>query len=113
MRASEYTQGWVYFIEGVHPALRVGCSKGTAMRASDTSQDAHEFQVRLYRAMTPEQRSELAMRMSDDVRRVTAEGIRQRHPDYSERDVRRALVALLYGRDAAAKVWPGEPVAEP
>jgi hypothetical protein len=83
------------------------------MRSPDTSQSAHELQVRLYRAMTPERRSELALRMSDDIRRIAAEGIRQRHPEYSERDVRRALVALLYGRDAAAKVWPGEPVPPP
>jgi len=74
------------------------------MKARDTSQEAHEFQMRLYRAMTPEQRSELALRMSDDIRQIAAEGIQQRHPDYSERDVRRALVALLYGKEAAAKV---------
>jgi hypothetical protein len=63
--------------------------------------------------MTPEQRSELALRMSDDVRRIAAEGIKQRRPDYSERDVRRALVALLYGKEATAKVWPGQPVPAP
>jgi hypothetical protein len=51
--------------------------------------------------------------MSDDVRRIAAEGILQRHPGYSERDVRRALVALLYGRQAAESVWPGEPVPPP
>jgi hypothetical protein len=63
--------------------------------------------------MTPEQRSELALRMSDDARRISAEGIKQRHPDYSERHVRRALVRLLYGKEAAAKVWPGVPVPAP
>ena len=78
------------------------------MRARDTSRTAHDLQLRLYRGMTPEQRSELALRMSDDVRRIAAEGIKQRHPDYSEHDIRRALVALLYGKDAAAKIWPGE-----
>jgi hypothetical protein len=83
------------------------------MRAHDTSRDAHEVQLRLYRAMTNAQRSELALRMSDDVRRIAAEGIRVRHPDYTERDVRRALVALLYGADAAAKVWPGSPLPSP
>ncbi len=84
-----------------------------AMRPHDTSQDAYELQHRLYRAMTAEQRSELALRMSADVRQIAAEGIKQRHPDYSERDVRRALVALLYGADVAAKVWPGLPVPSP
>ena len=83
------------------------------MRAHDTSREAHEIQMRLYRAMTGAQRSELALRMSDDVRRIAAEGIRMRHPEYSDVDVRRALVALLYGMDAAAKVWPGSPVPSP
>jgi hypothetical protein len=61
------------------------------MRARDTSLKAHQLQVSLYRAMTAAQRSELALRMSDDVRRIAAEGIQQRHPEYSEFDVRPAL----------------------
>lgn len=48
--------------------------------------------------------------MSDEMREVVAEGIRARHPDYSEEDVRRALVAALYGKEAARKLWPGRPV---
>jgi hypothetical protein len=83
------------------------------VRAKDTSQPAHELQVRLYRAMSPAQRSELALRMSDDLRQIAAEGIRKRHPGYSERDVRRALVALLYGTETAAKIWPNEWVPAP
>jgi hypothetical protein len=51
--------------------------------------------------------------MSDDMREVSREGIRERHPDYSEEEVRRALVAMLYGPEAAAKVWPGLPVPSP
>lgn len=83
------------------------------MRPRDTSREAYERQLARYRSMTPEQRSELALEMSDDVRRVAAEGIAQRHPDYSESDVRRALVALLYGKEVAAKVWPGLSVPAP
>jgi hypothetical protein len=83
------------------------------MRPFDTSREAHEHQLRIYRSMTPSERSELALRMSEDVRLVAAEGIKQRHPDYTERDVRRALVALLYGKDAAAKLWPGEATPSP
>jgi hypothetical protein len=83
------------------------------MRPFDTSKDAHELQMRLYRSMTDAQRSELALRMSDDLRRIAAEGIKHRHPDYSEGDVRRALVALFYGAEAAAKVWPGSAVPSP
>ncbi len=83
------------------------------MRPRDTSQDAHDVQVGLYRSMRSEERSALALRMSDDIRRVAAEGIRERHPDYSEAEVRRALVALLYGADAAMKVWRDSPARVP
>jgi hypothetical protein len=65
--------------------------------ASDTSPQAHAVQLRLYRAMTVEQRLELAMSMSEDARRITEEGIRRRHPDYTDRDIRMALIRLLYG----------------
>jgi hypothetical protein len=81
--------------------------------ARDTSQQAHDHRLRLYRAMSPVQRSELALRMSDDLRRIAAEGIRARHPGYSDREVRRALVAVFYGAETAAKVWPGLPVPPP
>jgi hypothetical protein len=86
---------------------------GMMMRAFDTSLEAHEVQVRLYRSMTGAQRSELALRMSDDVRQIAAEGIRQRHPEYNDADVQRALVALLYGREIARGLWPSESVREP
>lgn len=63
--------------------------------------------------MSPEKRAELALRMSDDVRQIAVEGIARRHPHYSRREVRRALVTLLYGADAAGKLWPDEPVSRP
>jgi hypothetical protein len=83
------------------------------MRAHDTSQEAHELQVRRYRSMSDEQRAALALEMSDDIRRVAAEGIKHRHPDYSVSEVRRALVALLYGVDVARKIWPSCTVPQP
>jgi hypothetical protein len=63
--------------------------------------------------MSAERRSELALRRSDDLRRIAAEGIRTRHPGYSESEVRRALAGVFYGVEAAAKVWPGLSVPPP
>jgi len=51
--------------------------------------------------------------MSEDIRRIAAEGIQKRHPEYSEQDVHRALVVLLYGKDAATRLWPGEAIPSP
>ena len=58
--------------------------------------------------MSAEQRSVLALRMSDEIREIAAAGIRQRYPGYTEAEVRRALVCALYGRETAQRVWPNE-----
>jgi len=51
--------------------------------------------------MTPGQRLALAAEMSDEIRAVTESGIRHRHPEYSEDEIRAALVVILLGRDEA------------
>ena len=53
----------------------------------------------LYRAMTPERRAALAADTSVVIRRVAREGIRARHPEYSEAEVSETLMKLLYGKD--------------
>ena len=47
--------------------------------------------------MTPGQRLAMAAEMSDEIRAVTEAGIRQRHPDHSDDQVRAALVGILLG----------------
>jgi|HubBroStandDraft_1064217.scaffolds.fasta_scaffold4528847_1 phenylpyruvate tautomerase PptA (4-oxalocrotonate tautomerase family) len=47
------------------------------MRPHDTGQEAHEFQIRDYRRMDAEQKAELVADLSEAVRDVAREGIRQ------------------------------------
>lgn len=54
--------------------------------------------------MTPEQRLAVAAEMSDEIRAVAEAGIRQRHPEYSDGEVRAALVAILLGREEATRL---------
>jgi len=56
--------------------------------------------------MTPEQRLAMAAEMSDEIRAVTEAGIRGRHPDYSDDQVRAELVGILLGTDGRL---PGRP----
>lgn len=84
-----------------------------AMRSPDTHPEAYEAQLRADRRMAPHQKAEIAVRLSEAVRELAAGGIRQRHPEYDERDVRKALIALLYGADIARRLWPGGPVPAP
>lgn len=74
----------------------------------DTHAEAHAVQLRAYRAMAPEQRAQIALELSDDMRSIAREGIRMRHPEYSQEQIRRALVRLLHGAEAARRIWPDD-----
>jgi hypothetical protein len=63
----------------------------------DTSMAALERQRETFRRMTPEQRLAMAAEMSDEIRAVAEAGIRGRHPDYSDDQVRAELVGILLG----------------
>ena len=65
--------------------------------ATDTTPRAAAAQLRLYRNATPSQRVQIAVELSDAVRETTIAGIRRRHPQYSERDVSRSFLRLVYG----------------
>jgi hypothetical protein len=64
---------------------------------ADTSPEAFRVMVGIYRAMPASRRLELALQMSDEILEVAAAGIRQRHPEYTEEEVRRTLVRLRLG----------------
>ena len=57
-----------------------------------------------FRAMTPEQRATMAAQMSILIRRLTRDGIRHSHPEYSDSEVSRALTRALYGDQIAKKI---------
>ena len=73
------------------------------MHLLDTSSAAFERQRETFRRMTPQQRLAVAAEMSDEIRAVAEGGIRQRHPDYSDAEIRAALVAILLGRGEAIR----------
>lgn len=78
----------------------------------DTSAEAREVQLASYRAMTPAQRVAVAFQLSDDMRQVTVEGIRRRHPGLDSDGVRHELLRILHGPGLAAELMamsPGRP----
>ena len=78
-----------------------------AWLAADTTEEAARVQLAVFRRMTPERRVELALAMTADLRRRLAEGVRQRHPEYSEDQVRLAVIRLTLGDDLFRTVYPG------
>lgn len=66
---------------------------------ADHLRRAHERQVAIYRAMTPQQRLEQAVRMNQSMRELMAAGFRDRNPTWTETEVRRAVAErILYAR---------------
>jgi hypothetical protein len=66
------------------------------MRPADTSAEAHEVQLQVWRRMTPSERADAALALSLSMRDLARAGIRSRHPDYTPEQVERALLGLLY-----------------
>ncbi|MBI3412399.1 MAG: hypothetical protein HY040_29105 [Planctomycetes bacterium] len=73
----------------------------------DTTLEAAQVQWEIFRRMPPAKRMALACSMSDSIREVVAAGVRSRHPDYSDVQVKRAVIKLSLGDALYRQVYPG------
>jgi len=76
------------------------CSEGAVERSilgADTSKEALRVQMAILRKLGPERRLQMALELSDTVRAVAEAGIRHRHPEYDELEVRSALIRMVLG----------------
>ena len=64
---------------------------------SDTTLDAHRKQIEILRKMSPEKRALISLELSDNVRQIAMEGIREMHPEFTDTQVRRELLRRLVG----------------
>jgi len=69
----------------------------SGMAFTDTTPRAAALLLRLYREAGPSGRAQIAVDLSDAVRATTLAGIRRRHPDYSEDEVRADFLRIVYG----------------
>jgi hypothetical protein len=74
---------------------------------ADTTPEAWRVQLEIYRRMSPSKRLELALRMSDSMRAVVASGVRARHPEYDEEQIKHAVNRILLGDELFRKAFPG------
>ena len=83
------------------------------MRARDTTLESQAVQLDVLRRLGPSGRAQLAGRLSADARQLTRDGIRSRHPGYTDAEVEIALRRILYGDDLFSRAWPGCPLLAP
>jgi hypothetical protein len=61
-------------------------------RPLDTTFEVEDVQIRALRDMTPEQRLDIAIQLTNTSRRLLAAGVRLRHPDYSDEMIHHAVI---------------------
>lgn len=71
----------------------------SAIAEPDHVRAAHDRQVAIYRVMTPQQRLQQAIRLNRAKRELMATGFRDRHPEWTEPQVKRAVAErILFGQ---------------
>ena len=71
--------------------------KEIAVIPADTTSEAFAKQLEIVGGMTAEDRLKLAFEMSEDLYRVVEAGVRDRHPEYDEEQVRLEVIRLTIG----------------
>ena len=77
---------------------------------TDTSPEAYAVQLELLRRMSPIQRLRKTFALSRQLKRMSMDAIRRRHPEFDEDAVRLKFIELTYGKALADDVrrWQEE-----
>lgn len=78
------------------------------MLSKDTALEAEKIQISVLKKIGAEGRYKMTVELSDNIRDITLAGIRERHPDFSNEEVRRTLIKLLHGRDVYKQFFPDD-----
>jgi hypothetical protein len=81
--------------------------------AQDTTPGSHEAQIDAYRRMGETGRAAVTFSLIDLARRMAMAGIRTRHPEYTDEQVRHAYARLVLGDDLVRRVWPDRAFVAP
>jgi hypothetical protein len=71
----------------------------------DTSSKAERIQIEIFRRVKPERKLELSFELSAFLRELIKEGVRNRHPEYSEEEVEFAVRKILLGEELFKRVY--------
>jgi hypothetical protein len=78
------------------------------MRPADTSPEAWQVWLDLVRKMTPAERLQRTLELSNTVRELAIAGIREQHPNASEREIFLLFAQRQLGDDLFQKVYGNE-----
>jgi hypothetical protein len=80
---------------------------------ADTTAEAWEAQAAVLRRLGGSERLLIAFRLTQLAREASRAGIRARHPEYGDDDVKRAFFRMLHGDALTRSAWPDREPREP
>lgn len=72
----------------------------------DTARDAEKKQIEILRQMGPERRLAAAVELSRISRKLLAEGVHRRKPEYDERQIRLETIRLTLPKELFLAAYP-------
>ena len=72
----------------------------------DTTLEAARVQWAVLRAMTGEQRLRMVFEMNEEMRELLLAGLRTRHPEFNDDQLRLAAIRLTLGEELFRKAYP-------
>ena len=76
------------------------------IRRRDTSEEVWRVQAAAWRPMSGAERVAIACELSDNPRRVAAEGVPDRHPEHTEEQVQLAVIRPTIGEELFRQAYP-------
>ena len=76
------------------------------MRPLDTTPEADQLQLEIFRRMGPEKRLQAGIALSQLCRKLLLEGVRMRHPEYNERQIELAVIRLMLPENLFLAAYP-------
>jgi len=76
------------------------------MIPADTTIEAVRKQVEILRRMGPQARFQMALELSDNLRRIVEAGVRERHPGYDKNKVKQEVLRLMIGDALFEQIYP-------
>jgi hypothetical protein len=76
------------------------------MKSLDTSKEIEKIQIDILRKKEPEQRLKLALQLFETEKKLLIEGIRSRHPEYTEKEIKLALIRTFLGDELFETIYP-------
>lgn len=77
-------------------------------RQLDTTREADRVQFECYMRMTASERLRMGLQLSEMVRKSLLEGVRMRHPEYTQEQLRLAVIRIMLPKHLFAAAYPDD-----